>query len=369
MDRQTSEIRSRALLKSFMEATDEAEAQRFLERLIDEHALSVIDGILKHRWLEHPRDAASSNRRRTQSTGELDAEDIRSTVVAQLVKRLKALRADAAGDTIRDFPAYVAGTTRRACDDELQKRYPRRDRLKRKLRYVLTHQPGFALWEGGDGEPLGGFDEWREQPKTLPHARRAQALREDPQHFAKSCLAGGTAAGMELADLLEAIFNWLGGPLPLVLLVTVSAELLGIKDPVPAAPTEQESLDETLVGQPDPQVDVAGEVVARESLQELWTEIRELVLPQRVALLLNLRDERGRGVIDLLPLRRIATIREIAGALEMPDEQLAALWNRLPLNDDTIADHLGLSRQQVINLRKAARARLVRRMKPFDGEA
>jgi hypothetical protein len=38
------------------------------------------------------------------------------------------------------------------------------------------------------------------------------------------------------------------------------------------------------------------------------------------------------------------------------------LWKELPLDDLTIAGRLGATRQQVINLRKSARARLVRRL-------
>ena len=43
-------------------------------------------------------------------------------------------------------------------------------------------------------------------------------------------------------------------------------------------------------------------------------------------------------------------------------EELAGMWNSLPLDDRGIAERLGITRQQVINLRKSARARLARRM-------
>jgi hypothetical protein len=55
----------------------------------------------------------------------------------------------------------------------------------------------------------------------------------------------------------------------------------------------------------------------------------------------------------------------VAQALEMPEEQMANLWYDLPLEDAVIAQLLGCTRQQVINLRKAARARLRRRMSTF----
>ena len=56
-------------------------------------------------------------------------------------------------------------------------------------------------------------------------------------------------------------------------------------------------------------------------------------------------------------------MRQIAKALEMADEDFARLWQRLPLDDASIAELLNITRQQVINLRKCARERLARRMK------
>jgi hypothetical protein len=41
---------------------------------------------------------------------------------------------------------------------------------------------------------------------------------------------------------------------------------------------------------------------------------------------------------------------------------LAELWNRLPLSDLEIGARLGATQRQVINLRKAARERLARRL-------
>jgi hypothetical protein len=49
----------------------------------------------------------------------------------------------------------------------------------------------------------------------------------------------------------------------------------------------------------------------------------------------------------------------------MSAENLAAIWNDLPLEDIRIAELLQLTRQQVINARKSARERLARRLKVF----
>jgi hypothetical protein len=55
-------------------------------------------------------------------------------------------------------------------------------------------------------------------------------------------------------------------------------------------------------------------------------------------------------------------MRELAAALEMSAEELAAAWDHLPLEDAAIGKILGASRQQVANLRKCARERLSRRL-------
>lgn len=130
------------------------------------------------------------------------------------------------------------------------------------------------------------------------------------------------------------------------------------RDPLP--PGE----DRPLPGDPpDPEPSAATRVEERSSLHQLWREIRLLPARQALALLLNLRDE-GRGnAIVLLPLTGVASLREIARAVGLEPERLAELWPRLPLDDATIAEILGTSRQQVINLRKAARERLSRRLR------
>ena len=84
--------------------------------------------------------------------------------------------------------------------------------------------------------------------------------------------------------------------------------------------------------------------------------------PQRCALLLNLRDDGGGCALTSLPATGVASIRDIARVMEMAADTLAGLWKRLPLSDLEISTLLGVSRQQVINLRKSARDRLGRRL-------
>ena len=90
-------------------------------------------------------------------------------------------------------------------------------------------------------------------------------------------------------------------------------------------------------------------------------EIEILPLPQRMALLLNLRGGGSGSAIALLVLLGVTTFDALAAALAMTGEELAAIWGELPMDDLTIAERLGVARQQVINFRQSARKRLDRR--------
>jgi hypothetical protein len=101
----------------------------------------------------------------------------------------------------------------------------------------------------------------------------------------------------------------------------------------------------------------------REVVRDLWWQIRELPPMQRKALLLNLRYGGELDALPVLLLSGIAGLADIASVLEMSERELAAIWNELPWDDHRIAALLDVTRQQVVNLRKSARARLQRRMR------
>jgi hypothetical protein len=166
---------------------------------------------------------------------------------------------------------------------------------------------------------------------------------------------------MHPADLLTAIFDWVGDPVRFEDLINIVAQLWGIKDEVEETdsyPDEHSTAHDRLVCSHG---DITSEVDQRIYLQRIWTEIGQLPPRQRSALLLNLTDTVGEGVIALLPVIGVATFHEIAETLGMSAEQLGDLWNDLPLDDAAIAALLSVTRQQIINLRKSAlRERLSR---------
>ena len=81
------------------------------------------------------------------------------------------------------------------------------------------------------------------------------------------------------------------------------------------------------------------------------------------ALLLNLRGDDGLPALELFFLGGIVEMPAMARALGLSPDDFARLLPHFPLDDATIGSMIGKTPQQVINLRKAARDRLKRRMK------
>jgi hypothetical protein len=226
------------------------------------------------------------------------------------------------------------------------------------LQYALTRQAGLALWTDRRNLSIAGFTAWRDRAPSS--SEKLRQLSDDEKFLALAWRTSAESQGAKLYELLTTIFDYVGGPVAFDDLVSVVAALLQVKDE-PTASTEEEAGGVEIASG----TDVAWQVEKRIFLERLWQEVRELPRAQRAALLLNLREADGGGCLALFPATGVATLRQIADALEFSAEQFAELWPQLPLDDATIARLLELTRQQVINLRKSARERLARRLKGF----
>src|SRR6185503_17875485 len=245
-----------------------------------------------------------------------------------------------------------------ACNLYLRQKYPRRSRLKNRLRYLLTHDEIFALWANEASGTICGFAQWRDEGELTPQ-RLPEKIRQDPAEWIQT--AGLASVGInraQLSSLLNALFQSCGNPIRLDDLVNIVADICREKD------QPDESLD-TVLNLAAPAVDLETVLDQKQMLSLLWQEVRQLPHRQRLALLLNFRDARGQDLVGLLPYTRTATIEQIAEAIALPLEKFLELWSKLPLDDATIGELLGATRQQVINLRKCARERLERRIKAF----
>jgi DNA-directed RNA polymerase specialized sigma24 family protein len=332
-----------ALLEPLLTVTNDEHANELLSQLIAVHAEPVIKGVIrfKLRFNSH------------HEMQRAEASDIHQDVVLQLVSQLQRFRKLPAEHPITDVRGMAAIIAHRTCARWMRRQFPERHALKNRLHYLLTRQRGLALWEDSNGRLLAGFAIWQQQKKTASGTRNLFDIENLPVQVRKQ---------QELVETVASILNYLGGPIGFDELVSAVAAIQGISD----QPVESLANDEHGGFDPaTPDRDPAWRVEKKLFLQRLWEELKQLPLNQRTALLLNLKDASGFGCITLFPATGIATIRQLAAALEMTAERLAELWNELPIEDARIAELLGLTRQQVINARKSGRERLARRLKGF----
>jgi RNA polymerase sigma factor (sigma-70 family) len=350
MEEQGRIISNAALLQSFLAATD-AEAEPLLGRLLSERATPFIRAIINGK-LHRSRhgDAADSD----------DAEDIHNEVLTQLLKRLRRLRADPQETSINDFRSYVAVVTYNVYYAHLRQKYPERRRLKNKIRYLLGNWEEFSIWEIGEHAWLCGLADWRESNVAAAPDQLLQETCAAPE--LRAGLPSGDLTAAPLTSLLGAIFRSLQRPVELDALVNAVADLQGVKERVlydGGGEGGDNFLTERLA---DARAEFATGVEQRLYLRRLWEEILTLPPRQRAALLLNLKSGQE-SVLPIFTLIGVATIRQIAEAVNIAVERFAELWKELPLPDNVIAEYLNLTRQQVINLRKSARERLWRHMR------
>jgi len=279
-------------------------------------------------------------------------EELYHDIQLRLLKRLRALKEDPTQNQIVNLRGYVATVTRNTCDEYLRQRYPLRRSLKDKVRRHLLSHNQFALWEDKEHNWLAGLSGWEKLDRALNEGDLRERLNAEWQSV--------DVQRLDLDDLLTTIFSVAHAPLDVDELTELIAEFWGIEDHAvePLDANTYAPLDEQVSAEINP----ATIIERRQSLQLLWREIGQLPRRQRVALLLNLRNPHGINVITLLPATGVATFEQIAETLEIPPAEFEQLWAQLPLDDLHIAAYLRATRQQVINLRKTARERLVKRM-------
>jgi hypothetical protein len=314
------------LLAPLIRAGNEDEQRMALERVLVQSTRPVIERVL------------ARYRHSDRLLGAQEAEDIAGTVVLRLLRRLQEVPYDeaAAVERLADFAATL---TFNALYDFMRRSFPERTRLKNQVRYVATRDERFRTWTAPHGV-VCALASW---PVTTEIGEPVSAWS----------LARRGLERTHLGDALETILNASAKPLLVDHVVQLLADLWSVVD--------LRMSSGKLVG--EAAASPATQLERREYLATLWREIRDLRGPQRAALLLNLRDGDGGNAAALFVLMEVATIDEVAQAMDVTPERLAKVWNDLPLDDLAIASILGTSRQQVINLRKSARERLARRMR------
>jgi hypothetical protein len=278
--------------------------------------------------------------------------DIRVTVLAEFTRDSPA----GDGGAIRDLNSFTAAVASNACYQYLRAKFPIRTQQRNRLRYVLTHKDGYSMWTSGAGQVLCGLKVWERanvspvplgETVRLPEPHSPQR-GDDPRTYlaAVECVLTRVRGPVLFDELVENLMVTFGLTEQIEVQCGTDVGSFDIEGSVP-----------DLTPLPDQQLEGLDE------LGELWRKIKvQLSLNQRIALLLNLRGPASEGLINVLPMSRVASVREIAGVLGFEAEEFAGVWASLPWDDRRIAEHLGITRQQVINLRQSARAKLAKNL-------
>jgi hypothetical protein len=356
MNKQFTAEGSDALLLPFLQARDYPTAEALLAQLIQEHADPVIAKILQSRLRVSLNGSQGSQDNQ-------DALEIAGELRATLIADLRKMQQHPHQKSITSFRDYVATKTYSACADYFREKNPRRWGLKNLLRYQLNHHPQFALWKAENSSWYAGLREWQEtsdKGNLFGMLPSSAAILE--------MFATKPTQDLTPLELLGAIFGQVKQPVEFDRLIALAAEVWNITDSPIASVDDPDREPSHEPVNSSPGVDVLLE--RRLFLEDVWAEVCQLPVLQCTALLLNLRDAQGGSAIFFLPYLGIASQKQIAKLLGLTDEQFSALWSDLPLDDLRIAQVLGITRQQVINLRKTARERLARRMeKTEQGES
>ena len=339
---------SDSMLAPFLTAKSESISDELLRAIIDEHADPIINKILRRKL------RVSLNGGGTQQNQ--DALEIAGDLRASIISTLQALRQNPNQTAIANFSDFVALKTYSACADYFREKHPQRWRLKSLLRRRLRQNPRFALWQAEDKRWYAGFSGRKETGSKAGAADASESITDGRLN----------AAQMKSDEFLGALFERSGRPIVFDEVVKIAAETWRIHDPPAESIDAGDSERDEQFTSSEPRVDLALE--QRVFFEQVWFEVCQLPVLQRAALLLNLRDSRDGGVISFLPFLGIASKVELARLLEMPYADFQKLWNELPLDDLRIAQMFGITRQQVINLRKTARERLARRMRKLGEE-
>ena len=316
----------------------------------------------------------------------LDALDVYQDVLIRVWERIGdpvAGRPD-----VSDLKGFATTVANNLWSDYLRQRHPRRASLKNRLRYFLSHSPEYALWESADRTLSCGRRSWQRGAKLAGRAH-IDSLRQDSTWLPAQAKPVERYSVADWNRYLSALLTRLGGPLSFEHLVSLTVQMLQVREDRVESIDAREDDDGTTAELADPSLrtpDANAEL--RGSIIRLWAAVKRLRADYRCAYLLNIPGPgKSRGDIEVFVELGVATVSEIGSVLGLSDSQYTLAWEVLPLSDEeraripslTTAEEkfcllwrylpfgdavigrlLGIQQQQVINRRTLALRELAR---------
>ena len=317
-------------LLPLLHAVDEQELQQRVEELLVIHVRPIIRQMLQQRLgLYVNAQGVNANNH--------DAEDLYQGAMARMVE---LLHADQRRLTkIENFERYVGRIVANICVDFLRAKHPTRARLKDALQYVLRRHADLGSWQYED-EFLCGFAAWR---NTGKRAVDVSDIDTRLNVFLAARFAGENVRVARLSRVVRELFEWIGGPVEIDVLVRMLAYVRDIRE------QHTESLDDaefensfrSSVGSAESGVET------HELLGQLWRIVRRLTPQQRDAFALRFCDQDGRNLFTVLRAAGIVDWKDLAEGMGRSPADVARLWKQMPMDTATIARELRTSRDNV----------------------
>ena len=284
-----------------------------------------------------------------------DRADVAAAIRDRLLGFLRAVHRGDRTVPVADLDAFAAGCADDACRDYLRRTRPHRARLQNRLRMLCTRGTGVVMWRTPEGVLVAGLPAWTHRDPL----ERPYPWRDQPRLWWGN--AHAAADGSALVPTVLRILEKAGSPLAMDALTDLVATLSGMQDTETRLDASPEG-DEPELAVLSPAAGGDHLHVARRYLDQAWRLCLEMPRYMRTAVLLSLRDQFGAGLLPVFHAAGVTPLRRVGEALGMKPDELAAIWAHLPWDDRAIARRLGITGLQVLNLRTAARSKLLRGM-------
>jgi RNA polymerase sigma factor (sigma-70 family) len=321
------------LLLPLLNARNEQERQQRLDELLRIHVAPIIKQVLRQR-LGFYVSAQGVNENNH------DAEDLYQEAMTRMVQVLHTTQRSLT--TIDNFERYAGRVVSNICVDFLRSKYPARARLKEGLRDVFRRHRDLASWQYKN-EILCGFAVWRNTGKRVVAAYDVDTKLDA---FLSARFADEDVKVVPLSRIVAELFDWIGGPVQIDVLVRILAYVLDISE------HQIESLDSHIAAEFE--INFRGstrftelQVEANEMLGQLWRIVKRLPPRQRDAFALSFRDQAGRDLFTLLLAAGIVDWKDLTDGLKRSAADVARLWMQMPMDTETTASELNSSRKNV----------------------